>query len=170
MRRIACVSFVMILAALGGCAAVQSDRSVLAAARSANYTEDYIYDYWIQTVSGKDTGVGGIQVKEFSRGGTSGSICCSRMPGVGQTIKVVWRVGGRQDDKSMWKTYSRDVVVKGTMPKPGYKLQSYLVVRFFPNHEIETELLSGDGDLGPGNPRMDRIFFVGPRVMRQKGE
>ncbi|MFC4485846.1 hypothetical protein ACFO6P_28010, partial [Cupriavidus campinensis] len=98
-RRIACVSFVMILAALGGCAAVQSDRSVLAAARSANYTEDYIYDYWIQTVSGKDTGVGGIQVKEFSRGGTSGSICCSRMPGVGQTIKVGMasgRTSGRQ--------------------------------------------------------------------------
>ncbi|MGO4765877.1 DUF3304 domain-containing protein [Cupriavidus sp. 2KB_3] len=170
MRRIACVSFVMILAALGGCAAVQSDRSVLAAARSANYTEDYIYDYWIQTALGKNTGVGGSNVSEFSRGGTSGQRCCARMPGVGQTIRVVWEVGGRQDDRSKWKTYTRDVDVKGGMPKPNYKLQSYLIVRFFPDHEVETELLAGDGDLGPENLRIDRLFFGRPRVMRKKEE
>jgi hypothetical protein len=96
-------------------------------------------------------------------------MCCTLIPGVGQTIKVVWRVGGRQDDKSLWKTYSRDVVVKGEVSRDPNR-HSYLIVRFFPRHDVEAEFVPGDDPLGARNPRVDKLFFVGPRVMRQMGE
>ncbi|MEX3926992.1 DUF3304 domain-containing protein [Paraburkholderia sp. BR10936] len=134
----------------------------------ANYTEDYIHEFWIQTASGKDTGVGGVQLAEFSRGGKSGSICCSLMPGVGQSIKVVWSVGGRQETRAEWKTYSRDIVVKGEVSKDSSR-HSYLIVRFFPKHEIEAEFVPGDDPRGARNPRVDRLF-LGQRVMRHIGE
>ncbi|MCP3726039.1 DUF3304 domain-containing protein [Paraburkholderia sp. CNPSo 3272] len=85
---------------LTGCAVGQPSGYVDASAWGANYTEDYIHDFWIQTASGKDTGMGGIQVSEFSRGGKGGRECCALIPGVGQTIRVVWRVGGRQETRS----------------------------------------------------------------------
>jgi hypothetical protein len=169
MRWMARTILAMLLGMLGGCAIGQPSGYVDASAWSANYTEDYIYDFSIQTASGNDTGLEGIQVKEFSKGGTGSSECCSLIPGVGQTIKVVWRIGGRQDDESHWKTYSRDVVVIGTMPR-NTQDHSVLLVRFFPNHEVEAEIFPGDGKFGPSNPRMDKIFFVGPRVMRHIGE
>ncbi|MEX3985201.1 DUF3304 domain-containing protein [Paraburkholderia sp. EG287A] len=152
---------------LTGCAVGQPSGYVDASAWGANYTEDYIHDFWIQTASGKDTGVGGVQLAEFSRGGKSGSICCSLMPGVGQSIKVVWSVGGRQEPRSEWKTYSRDAVVKGTMPRQPQS-HSYLVVRFFPNHEVEAELFPS-AELYPENPRVDKLFSS-QRVMRHIGE
>lgn len=133
-----------------------------------NYTEDYI-EFTLMSPSGKNLGTGG-SVEPFSKGGTGGGVCCAMVPGVGQTVRVELRVGGFNDAADQYKTYSRDVVVKGTMPKPEYKLQSVLIVRFFPNHEVEAELLPGDGDFGPANSRMDRLFFAGPRVMRHKGE
>jgi hypothetical protein len=163
------VFMTMMLCVLAACATGQPGGYVDASAWSANYTEDYIQDFSIQTADGKDTGLEGIQVKEFSKGGTGGSECCSLIPGVGQTIKIVWRVGGRQDDKSQWKAYSRDVVVIGKMPGDT-KDHSVLMVRFFPNHEVEAEVFPGDGSFGPSNPRMDKLFFVGPRVMRHMGE
>jgi hypothetical protein len=169
MRWIARVLLVMVVGVLSGCAVGQPGGYVDASAWSANYTEDYIQDFWIQSADGKKTGLGGIQVKEFSKGGTGKRQCCSLLPGVGQTIKVVWRVGGRQDDESKWKTYSRDAVVIGKMPR-NTKDHSVLMVRFFPNHEVEAEILPGDGDFGPSNSRMDKLFFVGPRVMRRIGE
>jgi hypothetical protein len=159
----------MAVGVLSGCAVGQPGGYVDASAWSTNYTEDYIQDFSIQTTDGKRVGLGGAQIQEFSRGGKGGRECCSLIPGVGQTIKVVWRIGGRQDDKSQWKTYSRDVVVIGTMPR-NTKDHSVLMVRFFPKHEVEAEIFPGDGDFGPSNPRMDKLFFVGPRVMRQMGE
>ncbi|SDB98947.1 Protein of unknown function [Cupriavidus sp. YR651] len=152
---------------MGGCATGQPRGWVDVSAWGANYTEDYIYEYWIKTIEDKRTGVGGVHVNEFSRGGTSGTICCALMPGVGQTIKVVWRIGGYREDESQWKTYSRDVVVKGTMPVRT-KRHSYLVVRFFSDHEVEAELVPS-ADIDPKNPRVDKLFS-GQRVMRQKGE
>jgi len=157
------------LGVLAGCAGGQRSGYVDASAWSTNYTEDYIYDFEILTADGKPTGLSGIQVKEFSKGGTGKSICCALIPGVDQTIKVVWRIGGRQDEKSKWKTYSREVVVKGFMPGKTQE-HSVLLVRFFSGHEIEAELIPGDGDFGPSNPRIDKLFSVGPRVMRQMGE
>jgi Protein of unknown function (DUF3304) len=162
------ICLVMILGVLGGCAIGQPSGYVDASAWSANYTEDYIQDFWIQTADGKDTGVGGVQVSEFSRGGKGGRICCSLTPGVGQTIKVAWRVGGRQDDKSLWKTYSRDVVVNGAMPtkKDAYNI---LMIRFFPDHQVEAELIPDRGETGLPSPRVDKLFS-GQRVMRHLGE
>jgi Protein of unknown function (DUF3304) len=166
MRWMVRVFLATMLGVLGACAIGQPSGYVDVSAWGANYTEDYIYDFWIQTADGKDTGVGGVQVAEFSRGGTAGQICCSLMPGVGHTIKVVWRVGGHQDDESLWKTYSRDVVIKGAMPQS--QRHSYLVVRFFPGHEAEAELFPSES-LDPKNPRVDKLFS-GRRVMRHLGE
>lgn len=169
MRRIVCMCLVAMLGMLDGCAVGQPGGYVDASAWSANYTEDYIQDFSIRIADGKRTGIGGANVAEFSRGGTGGSECCSKIPGVGQTIKVVWRVGGHQEDESLWEIFSRDVVVNGTMPKDT-RDHSVLIVRFFPNHEVEAELFPGDGNFGPSNPRMDRLFFAGPRVARHLGE
>ena len=167
MTRMARIFVAMMLSMLAACATGQRMDYVDASAWSANYTEDYIQDFWIQTADGKTTGVGGVSVSEFSRGGTSGRICCSLMPGVGQTIKVVWRVGGHQEDESTWKTYSRDVEVKGAMPTQPQS-HSYLIVRFFPGHEVEAELFPS-ADLRPENPRVDKLYS-GQRVMRHIGE
>jgi hypothetical protein len=156
---------------LSACATASSGGYVDVSAWGANYTEDFIYDFSVQTVSGKDTGVAGSRLSEFSRGGTGGRECCSLMPGVGQTIKIVWQVGGRQDDRSKWKTYSRDTVVKGTMPgNPGQTPHSVLIVRFFPSQEVEAELFPGNDSFGPANPRVDKLFSIGPKVMRYRGE
>ncbi|CAN7335588.1 DUF3304 domain-containing protein [Trinickia sp. LjRoot230] len=154
---------------LGGCASNVPRGYVDASAWSTNYTEDYIYDFSIQTVSGKRLLLGGIQVKEFSRGGTGKRECCSLIPGVGQTIKVVWRIGGRNDDEAQWKTYSRDVVVTGETSN-GPDAMNFLIVRFFPNHEVGAELVweSAKPDDKP-SPRVDQLFY-GRRVMRHVGE
>jgi hypothetical protein len=168
MRRLMKAATTLLLVVmLGGCAAGKTSGWVEASARGANYTEDFIFDFWIRTIDGNRTGVGSTQLAEFSRGGTTGRICCGLMPGVGETIKVVWRVGGRQELESEWKTYSRDVVVKGAMPE-GTSGHSYVVVRFFSGQEVETELFPSE-DFSPKNPRVDKLFS-GRRVMRQKGE
>ncbi|SDB98910.1 Protein of unknown function [Cupriavidus sp. YR651] len=154
---------------LGGCVTGQQRGWVTASVRGANYTEDYIYDVSIQTTDGKRVGLGIARVNEFSRGGTSGSECCAFIPAVGQTIKVVWQVGGRQQDKSQWRTYSRDVVVTGAMPK---KKDAYniLIVRFFQEHQLEAELIPDRGEAGgTASPRVDKLYS-GQRAMRQKGE
>ncbi len=169
MRWLARIFLAMIFGTLGACAVGQTSNYVDASAWSANYTEDYIQDFWIQTASGKDTGVGGVQVSEFSRGGKGGRECCSLMPGVAQTIRVVWRVGGHQEDEAQWKTYSRDVVVKGGMPtkKDAFNI---LMVRFFPDHQIEVELVPDRGEAGgSASPRVDKLYY-GERVMRHMGE
>ena len=163
------IAVALLLATLGGCAIGQARGWVEASAWPANYTEDLIYDFSVLTVDGKRTGVTGALVQEFSRGGTTGRECCGLMPGVGQTVKVVWRVGGRQEDKSQWRTYERVVVVTGQVSRNASR-HSYLIVRFFPDHEVEAEFIPGDDPRGARYPRVDKLFFTGPRVMRQKGE
>jgi hypothetical protein len=167
MRWMARIFFLMVFGTLASCAVSQPGGYVDASAWSANYTEDFIQDFSIQTAEGKRSGLGGAQVAEFSRGGTGGAECCSLIPGVGRTIKVAWHVGGHQEDESQWKSYSRNVVVKGTMPTQ-LQTHSYLIVRFFPNHEIEAEMFPS-AELLPENPRVDKLFS-GQRVMRQMGE
>ncbi|WP_374627468.1 DUF3304 domain-containing protein [Pandoraea sp.] len=159
-----------VLLAIAGCAngGIGKLGYVDVSAWSANYTEDYIQDFEIQTVDGQQTGVGGIQVKEFSHGGTGATECCALMPGVGQAIKVVWRVGDGNDPKSLWKTYSQQAVVKGA-PSTNANRHSYLIVRFFPSRQIEAELIPGDDPRGARNPRVDQLFS-GLRVMRRMGE
>jgi hypothetical protein len=50
------------------------------------------------------------------------------------------------------------------------KAMNYLVVRFFPEHQVEAELMwdSIEPDRGP-SPRLDQLFY-GRRVMRQMGD
>ncbi|MEX3669759.1 hypothetical protein AB3X82_16350, partial [Paraburkholderia phenoliruptrix] len=76
MTQMARVFIAITLSMLAACATGQRMHYVDASAWSANYTEDYIQDFWIQTADGKDTGLSGVQVKEFSAGGTGGSECC----------------------------------------------------------------------------------------------
>ncbi|WP_017775379.1 DUF3304 domain-containing protein [Paraburkholderia kururiensis] len=169
MRWMVRVFVAMIFGALTACATGQPSGYVDTTAWSANYTEDYIPEFWIQTAEGKDTGLAGVQVQEFSRGGKGGHECCSSIPGVGKAIKVVWRVGGHQDDKSMWKTYSRNVVVTG-VTSTDRDAMNFLIVRFFPNHNVEAEFVfeSARPD-GKPSPRVDKLFY-GQRVMRHMGE
>jgi hypothetical protein len=153
-----------------GCAAVHGRDYVSAPAWAANYTEEYVQDFSILTETGERTGLGGIQVYEFSRGGTSGGhVGYALIPGVGQTIRVVWRVGGHNDAEETWKTFSRDVVVKGTTsnePDAG----NFLIVRFFPEHQVEAEFVwESIKPYGEPSPRVDQLFY-GHRVMRQRGE
>ncbi|RDK03183.1 DUF3304 domain-containing protein [Paraburkholderia lacunae] len=166
MKRIM-ILLVSIAVLISACARAQPRGYVDATAWSANYTEDYIHEFHIQTASGQDTGLEGIQVGEFSKGGKGGSECCSLIPGVGQTIRVVWTVANT-DDKAQWKTYSRDVVVIGSMPmeKDAYNI---LMVRFFPDHQVEAELIPDRGKTGLPSLRVDKLFS-GQRVMRKMGE
>lgn len=169
MRWMGRVLLAMMLGMLVGCAIGHPSGYVDASAWSANYTEDYIQDFWIETADGKNTGAGAVQVQEFSRGGKGGRECCSLIPGVGRTIKVVWRVGGRQDDKSQWKTYSRNVVVTGAT-STDRDTMNFLIVRFFPGHKVEAEFVSESAKPeGKPSPRVDKLFY-GQRVMRRIGE
>jgi len=157
---------VILLGVLAGCTVGQRSGNIDATAWSTNYTEDYIYDFRILTADGKATGLSGFQVKEFSKGGTGKRMCCALIPGVGQTIKVVWRIGGRQEDESQWKTYSRDVVVIGATSNDPHT-RNFLIVRFFPNRDVEAEFVFESTELdGKASPRVDQLFY-GRRVMRQ---
>lgn len=157
------------LGVITGCAMGQSGRYVRAEAWGANYTEDYIPEFHILTTSGEDTGAEETQIKPFSEGGTGGHECCSPIPGVGQSIKVVWYVGTHQNVRSQWKTYSQDIIVRGSTSTNKDDM-NVLIVRFFPGYNIEAEFLyeSGRPD-EKTNPRVDRIFY-GERVMRKMGE
>lgn len=155
------------LTALCGCATGAPRGYVNAEAWGANYTEDYIHQFAIETADDQETQLEGVQVKPFSNGGTGGVECCSPIPGVGQMIRIVWRVGGYNEPDELWKTYSKAVRVTGTISKRA-GMQSALIVRFFPEHEIEAEFVPMDRD-ARANIRDDQLFY-GRRVMRQMGE
>lgn len=132
-----------------------------------NYSADYI-DFVLMSPSGVNLGTGGT-VDPFSKGGSGGSVCCALVPGVGQTIRIDLRIGGFNDTADQYQKYSRNVLVKGTMPSPNYLLQSFLIVRFFPNLVVEAELIPGDDTRGMRNPRVDQLL-IGRRVTRRPGE
>ena len=169
MRRLMKAAAMLLLVVIvGGCAMGKSRGWVVAGVTGANYTEDNIVDVSIQDTDGRRLGIGIAHVNEFSRGGTSGDECCARIPGVGQTIQVAWQVVGRERGAQR-KDFSRDVVVAGEVSKRASR-HSYLIVRFFPDREVEAEFVPGDDPRGGRHPRVDKLFFAGPRVMRQKGE
>jgi hypothetical protein len=157
------------LTLLCGCAMATPYDSVLASAYSANYTEDYIPNFSIETIDGKDTGAQGVQVKPFSKGGTGGSECCSYIPGVGRKIRVIWQIGGYDDSEAQWKTYEKEVTSTGhTSGSPD--AFNVLIVRFFPGHQIEAEFVAKSGAAGgTQNSRVDQLFY-GRRVMRHVGD
>jgi hypothetical protein len=161
------VATLTLIVALGGCAVSSIEKGKTdAAVRGVNYTNDYV-DFTLMSTSGINLGTGG-SVEPFPKGGAGGSVCCAMVPGVGQTVRIEFRIGGFGDAAGQYKTYSRDVVVTGTMPSPKDELQSYLIVRFFPAHEVEAELIPST-EFEPKNPRVDKLFS-GKRIMRQIGE
>jgi hypothetical protein len=96
LKKTACAG--LFLTALYGCAIGNPVRGyVEATAWSANYSEEYIPDFQLQTADGVPLYLGGIQVKKFSNGGVGGSECCTPIPGVGSTIRVVWTAGDKGD-------------------------------------------------------------------------
>src|SRR5215467_1439469 len=114
MKRIVCLVFWLgIGGLLGGCASMQSSRYVTASVSAVNYSEDYVPDFSVLTASGKHTGMGGVQVQEFSKGGQSGTECCAPIPNAGQTMIVEWRIGGRQESEANWITIRKSIVVRG---------------------------------------------------------
>ncbi|QYD68270.1 hypothetical protein KZJ38_18720 [Paraburkholderia edwinii] len=170
MKRIVCLVFCLgIVGLLSGCASVRSHGYVDARVSAVNYSEDYVPDFSVLTASGDPTGMGGVQVQEFSKGGLSKNECCAPIPGAGQTMIIEWRVGGRHEAEANWKTFRKAVVVRGeTSSDP--KAVNRLVVRFFPEHEVEAELMWSLIGLG-GRPssRLDQLIY-GRRVMRQMGD
>ena len=144
---------------LGGCAAVGLSNGVDVSVSGANYTDDYV-SFTIYSMSGENLGIGG-DVKEFSAGGTGGGVCCAVIPKPGGTIRIKWKVGDKETP------HTKDVVVIGRVAENSDE-HSYLYVRFFPQHEIEAEVI--ENGLDPKkNPRVDKLFF-GIRQMRYKGE
>ena len=152
---------------LNGCSTARLHHYVLAATYSANYSEDRIDDYSILTADGKDTGLGGSQTDKFSEGGMSGEVCCFPIPGVGKTIRVVWNVQD-PNDTSKDTTYSKSVVVLGK-PRRQDDSSNYLLVRFFPDHQIEAEMFSYSDSAVRPDPRADQLFY-GNHVMRHLGD
>lgn len=151
---------------LGGCAASSIGRGKTdAGVMVANYTNDYV-EVSLLSPSGRKIGIGE-DAKPFSEGGTGGRSCCAMVPTVGQTMRVELRVGGFNDAADQYKTYNRDVVVKGSPPTDSDH-HSYLILRVFQNHEVEAELFPYS-NFEPTNPRVDKLFS-GHRVMRQVGE
>ncbi|QYD71083.1 DUF3304 domain-containing protein [Paraburkholderia edwinii] len=161
--------YVEIAAMLCACASARSGNYVTASVSAVNYSEDYVPDFSILTAAGERTGMGGIQVQEFSKGGQSGTECCAPIPNAGRTMIVEWRIGGRQEAESNWNTFRKAIVVRGeTSSDP--KATNYLVVRFFPEHQVEAEFMwEWTGPHGQPSPRLDQLLY-GRRVMRQMGD
>jgi hypothetical protein len=136
---------------------------------AANYTEDYIHNFHLETMAGTDLFAGGSKIKQFSKGGTGGVECCAAIPGVGQDIKVVWQTGGYNDPESTWATHTSIAKIKGaTSDDPD--TDTYLILRFFPNEQVEAEYIAQSVKFGsPRNSRAD-LLFTGQRVMRHIGE
>lgn len=166
-RRIVRSSAMLAMAvAISGCAVAPTSR-IFVSPESVNYTEDYIHRYSILRISGERYGVGGGQVRPFSRGGAGSGDCCVWLPGIGQSIKVEWKVGEFHDLRPQWKTFSKDVVIIGEAPSKA-NAEGYLIIRFFEGHEIEAEFVQRE-KFHPANPRTDAAFS-GKRIMRRKGE
>src|SRR5271163_1981317 len=98
MKQIArVIAALAVSVALGACATASSigRDKIDAAVIGVNYTSDYI-DFTLMSPLGENLDTGG-DAKPFSEGGTGGTECCARLPGVGQTVHVELRVGGFND-------------------------------------------------------------------------
>jgi hypothetical protein len=159
------VAAVALLVMAGGCAIGTQRGYVEVTARAANYTDKYVR-YSLRDTKDKPFGLGG-SAKPFNRGGAAGGNCCAMLPVPGQTVRIVWSETPPRGDASQKRSYTRDVVVIGSPPLPGDAVNS-LVVRFFPDQQLEAELIS-ESPGGPLSPRNDRLFY-GERIMRHMGE
>jgi len=158
-------------ATLNGC--VQNrylGRNPDAGVTAANYTENYIGYFYISSTSpGKNNRFAGMAVKEFSKGGTSGGVCCFSSARPGEDIGVEWDTGQRRDPESSWvRHYAVTRAIGSTSDKPDSNVS--LIIRFFPDELVEAEYVVQDqSPESVRNPRFDELF-KGRRVMRNMGE
>ncbi|MFM0064740.1 hypothetical protein [Paraburkholderia aspalathi] len=136
----------------------------------ANYSEDFIHDINFETGTGKALALTTIDVKPFSKGGLGSAACCAALPGVGQTLHVIWRTGGNYyTPESQWVTHSSITKIKGVTSNDPDSNTS-LILRFFPNNQIEAEYVAQSlKSDSPLDPRVD-LLFTGQRVMRHMRE
>lgn len=158
----------LIAIASGGCVATTPTKYVDAEAWGANYTEDYIQTFSVVSMDGKAQ-LSGSSLKPFSKGGTGGVECCSVIPGVGERVHITWQVDGSSIGDESVRIFNGEVTIKGSVSqKRG--VQSALIVRFFPNNQLEVEFVPMDDVLTKGiSKRLDKLFY-GQRVMRHIGE
>jgi hypothetical protein len=158
------VAAAALLVMMYGCA-TGAQRGYVMAPDAANYTNKYIR-YSLRDTKDKPFGLGG-DANPFNKGGAANGDCCAALPGPGQTIRIVWSEAPPGSDDGQKHTYTKDVAIIGSQPLPG-DAYNYLIVRFFPDQQLEVEFVS-ELVSGPRSPRLDRIFY-GERVMRHIGE
>jgi hypothetical protein len=170
MKRIVLLLFCGgIVGLLYGCASTRPNGYVTARVSGVNYSEDYVLDFSILTASGEPTGIGGVQLQEFSKGALGKHECCALVPGVGQAMIVEWHIGRREDTEEKRKKFRKTIVVRGETSS-GKEVVNYLIVRFFSEQKVEAELMwDSIGPNGRVSPRLDQAFY-GPPVMRQLGD
>ena len=161
---------IALLAVVSGCAAIEYRGPVPdVGVRAANYTENYITDFYLSAPDSGNGRLAGTSIKEFSRGGTGGGVCCFSLAKPGQNIQVEWYTGRRNDPESSWTRHSAVTRAKGAMSDdPNSNIS--IIVRFFPNDKVEAEyVVQEEKPDSPRNPRLDALF-TGQRVMRNIGE
>ncbi|WP_413184077.1 DUF3304 domain-containing protein [Paraburkholderia sacchari] len=137
--------------------------------RAANYTENYITEFYLSTTESGSRRFAGTPIKEFSRGGVSGGACCFSLARPGKEVRVEWYTGQRNDPESRWIQHSEVTRAAGTTSDdPDSNIS--LIVRFFPGDRVEAEYVVQEEKLDSArNPRFDAIF-TGQHVMRHIGE
>ncbi|MGY6151504.1 DUF3304 domain-containing protein [Paraburkholderia graminis] len=164
------VAAAALLVVMCGCATGEYRGSVRdAGLEAANYTENYITDFSIGMGKNKNLRFAGTEVKQFSKGGTGGGVCCFSGAGPGEEVMVEWRTGKRDDPESQWARHSTVTRAIGSAPDDPHSNVTF-IVRFFPGDRVEGEYvvqeLKPDSTL---NPRFDALFS-GRLVMRHVGE
>jgi hypothetical protein len=164
------VTAIAFLVTISGCAELEYRGHIPdAGVRAANYTENYITDFYLSAPESGNGRLAGTPVKEFSRGGTGGGVCCVSFAKPGQNVQVDWYTGERNDPESRWTRHSVITRAKGIASDDSNSNVS-IVVRFFPNDKVEAEyVVQEEKPDSPRNPRFDAIF-TGQRVMREIGE
>lgn len=136
---------------------------------AANYTEEYIHEFDIQTENGKPIPLAGYDVKPFSQGGASTGACCANLPGVGATLRVVWKTGDYYAPESAWVTHTATSKIKGSTSNDP-EVNTFMIMRFFSGDLVEGEYIAQDVSFGSKrDPRRD-LIFTGQRIMRKPGE
>jgi hypothetical protein len=156
-------------ATLSSCAAGASSWQRYMKIWPANYTEDFIHDFRLQTEFGKDIPLKGEEIRAFSKGGSGSDACCADLPGIGSTVRVIWRTGDMYAPETAWVSHSAVAHIGGATAQTSDS-HSFLILRFFPKDQIEAEYITQlDDPYSPANPRID-VLFQGKRIMRKPGE
>ncbi|WP_198021437.1 DUF3304 domain-containing protein [Burkholderia sp. WSM2232] len=158
-----------LLMIISGCAARDRAGHHDVGVSAANYTENFITDFYLSSSESGSGRFAGTSIKEFSRGGTGGGVCCFSLAKPGHAVRIEWYTGQRNDRESRWVRHSAVVQATGaTSDDPDSNIT--LIVRFFPEDKVEVEYVAQEEKPASSrNPRFDSIF-TGRRVMRHVGE